>query len=132
MHLLPFLQILKSQPKPIENILRHSLKSVTNIIVTIPNNRNSQSIQKLIPNPVLLKMLGKFVLPPVDLNRQLRARDIEVQNVILYVLLSLYRNRQHLQEIIPKVSFLSRHISPKLLRVVDQLFVIRIHASSHT
>ena len=117
MNLLPFLQILKSQPKPIENILRHSLKSVTNIIVTIPNNRNSQSIQKLIPNPVLLKMLGKLVLPPVDLNRQLRARNIEVQNVILYVLLSLYRNRQHLQEIIPKVSFLSRHIPPKLPRV---------------
>ena len=38
MHLLPFPQILKSQPKPIKNILLHRLKSVLYIIVTIPND----------------------------------------------------------------------------------------------
>ena len=130
MHLLPFLQILKFQSKPIENILRHSLKSVTNIIVTIPNDRNSQPIQKLIPNPVLLKMLGKLVLPHVNLDRQLRAWDIEVQNIILNVLLSLNGNRQPLQEIIPKMPFLCCHISPKLLRVGHKFFIIRIHTSS--
>ena len=58
MILLPVLQILISQPQPIQDILCHSLKSVTDVIIGITNNHDPQAIKKFISNPIVFPILG--------------------------------------------------------------------------
>ena len=127
MILLPVLQILISQPQPVQDILCHSLKSVTEVIICITNNRNSLCSQEFIPNTVLLKMLRELVLPTVDFNRQFCTRNVKIKNVIPNVFLSFNKYRKSFQKIVPKMPLLSRHISSQFLCIGNQFLVVRIH-----
>ena len=69
-------------------------------------------------------MLGKLVLSSVDLYCKHVAVNVEVNDIVSNVFLSVYGERKTFQEKIPKLSFCTGHVVAEIFCEGDELFVM--------
>ena len=113
-----------------QNVLANGSEITVDIPIRVPQDSNSQCLKLFIAMSVRHFMLGKLVLSSVDLYCKHVAVDIEVNDIVPNVFLSVYGERETFQEKIPKLSFCIGHVVAEIFCEGDELFVmIKWHIS---
>lgn len=110
-----------------KNIPHNPLGGTAKGIVFVAQNGNAHLGECGIARLVLLAVLGGGMLPAVKLDHELPLGNVKVYDICPDDLLTVNRDRQAPQEIVPQMLFLGRHIPPQCLRVGGKGFVVRIH-----
>ena len=107
-----------------QNVLANGSEITVDIPIRVPQDSNSQCLKLFITMCVRHFMLGKLVLSSVDLYCKHVAVDIEVNDIVPNVFLSVYGERETVQEKIPKLSFCIGHVVAEIFGEGDELFVM--------
>ena len=118
------LQVGRFQFQMPQNILANGSEITVDIPIRVPQDSNSQCLKLCIAVCIIRFMLGKFVLSSVNLYCKLVAVNVEVNDIVSNVFLSVYGERKAFQEKIPKLSFCIGHVVAEIFCEGDKLFVM--------
>ena len=110
----------------LQNITANRIKMLPNSVIGVAEDGDAEFIQICISLLISHFMFSKIMLSSVNFYHDTVTGNIEIHNIISYIFLLIYRNRQFFQKVIPKMLLFIRHIFSQLLRIGNKIFIIPI------
>ena len=114
-----------------QDVFANGVETIFDIVIRIPKDRNAELLHRLVPDGIVRLSLVGIMLASVQFDDQASGGDVKIGNVPEDDLLPLDGDGEILQEIVPEMLFLRRHIPAELLREGLGFFLIPVAVVTH-